>query len=256
VTGESLDGFVSGDVTQEDGTSHTYRIVADHLGSPRLVVRTDTGAVVQRMDFDEFGRVLADSNPGFQPFGFAGGLYDADTGLVRFGARDYDAESGRWTSKDPILFGGRQANLFAYTFSDPINYIDPYGLDGSVCGKIWGAGNTLIGFGIGFWGGLIWGGSISIDNNAIQFTDVALLQLFDSMPSGLTIGNVILYDSSNPSPSLQEHEEQHTYQSELLGPYYLPAHIASQAYSWATTGSYNKGNPLETGPGSNPPTSW
>jgi hypothetical protein len=27
---------------------------------------------------DEFGNVLADSNPGFQPFGFAGGLYDAD----------------------------------------------------------------------------------------------------------------------------------------------------------------------------------
>ena len=43
---------------------------------------------------------LNDTNPGFQPFGFAGGLYDPDTGLVRFGARDYDAETGRWTSKE------------------------------------------------------------------------------------------------------------------------------------------------------------
>ena len=37
---------------------------------------------------------LRDTNPGFQPFGFAGGMYDAATGLVRFGARDYDAETG------------------------------------------------------------------------------------------------------------------------------------------------------------------
>ena len=34
-----------------------------------------------------------------QPFGFAGGLYDAETKLVRFGARDYDAGTGRWTSR-------------------------------------------------------------------------------------------------------------------------------------------------------------
>ena len=33
------------------------------------------------------------TQPGLSPFGFAGGLYDDDTGLVRFGARDYDAYS-------------------------------------------------------------------------------------------------------------------------------------------------------------------
>ena len=85
----------------------TYRIVTDHLGSPRLVVDVATGTVAQRMDYDEFGNVLGDTNPGFQPFGFAGGLYDHDTKLVRFGARDYDAGTGRWTTKDPIAFAGR-----------------------------------------------------------------------------------------------------------------------------------------------------
>ena len=71
-----------------------YQIITDHLGSPRLVVNVATGIVVQRMDYDEFGNVTYDSNPGFQPFGFAGGLYDTETKLVRFGARDYDAERG------------------------------------------------------------------------------------------------------------------------------------------------------------------
>ena len=104
----------------------TYRIVTDHLGSPRLVVNTTTGAIAQQMDYDEYGNVLT-TNPGFQPFGFAGGIYDRDTGLVRFGARDYEAESGRWLVKDQILFEGNSTNLFAYSRNDPINWVDPTG---------------------------------------------------------------------------------------------------------------------------------
>ena len=105
----------------------TYRIVRDHLGSPRLVVDSATGAIAQRMNYDEFGMVTLDTNPGFQPFGFAGGLYDSETGLVRFGARDYDAEMGRWTAKDPILFAGRDTDLYGYVFNDPVNLRDPSG---------------------------------------------------------------------------------------------------------------------------------
>jgi YD repeat-containing protein len=62
----------------------TYRILSDHLGSVRVVVDVATGTVAQRMDYDEFGRVTQDTNAEFQPFGFAGGLYDPDTGFVRF----------------------------------------------------------------------------------------------------------------------------------------------------------------------------
>jgi hypothetical protein len=47
--------------------------------------------IAQRIDDDEFGVVINDTNPGFQPFSFAGDLYDPKTMLTRFGARDYDA---------------------------------------------------------------------------------------------------------------------------------------------------------------------
>jgi RHS repeat-associated protein len=102
----------------------TYRIIADHLGSPRLIVNTSNGAVAQRLDFDEFGKINQDTNPGFQPFGFAGGLHDLHTGLVRFGARDYNPAVGRWTAKDPILFSGRDTNLYGYALNDPVNAVD------------------------------------------------------------------------------------------------------------------------------------
>ncbi|RKZ41932.1 MAG: hypothetical protein DRR00_31330, partial [Candidatus Parabeggiatoa sp. nov. 3] len=110
----------------------TYRVLSDHLGSPRLVVDISDGTVAQRMDYDAFGNVTFDSNPGFQPFGFAGGIYDLDTQLTRFGARDYDAQTGRWTAKDPILFAGGDTNLYGYVLGDPINGIDPQGLQDAI----------------------------------------------------------------------------------------------------------------------------
>jgi len=108
----------------------TYRLITDHLGSVRVVVDTSTGAVVQRMDYDAWGSVVNDTSPGFQPLGFAGGLYDPDTKLVRVGARDDDVEVGKWTARDPIGFVGRDANLYAYVFDDPVNNTDPNGLAG------------------------------------------------------------------------------------------------------------------------------
>ena len=104
----------------------SYRFITDHLGSVRLVVNAETGIVRQRLEYDEFGNVIVDTNPGFQPFGYAGGLYDEETGLVRFGARDYDAETGRWTAKEPLKFADG-TNFYVYSQNNPINFIDPNG---------------------------------------------------------------------------------------------------------------------------------
>ena len=98
----------------------------------RLVVDTGDGTIVQEMRYDAWGNVVLDTNPGFQPFGFAGGLYDPQTRLVRFGARDYDARIGRWMSRDPIAFpdlrpcGG--SNLYLYACGAPTSDLDPSGL--------------------------------------------------------------------------------------------------------------------------------
>ena len=131
------------------GQTHagTYRIISDHLGSPRLIIDTGSGNVAQALEYDEWGNILTDTYVGgvpLLPFRFAGGLYDADTKLIRFGARDYDPVIGRWTSKDPIRFAGGDTNLFGYvdsvgkglvqtnfygyTANDPVNFIDPLGL--------------------------------------------------------------------------------------------------------------------------------
>lgn len=92
-----------------------------------MIVDVTSGVVAQRIDYDAFGNVILDSNEGFQPFGFAGGIHDADTGLVRFGARDYDPVIGRWTAKDVIWFRGGDVNLYGYVLNDPVNGIDPRG---------------------------------------------------------------------------------------------------------------------------------
>lgn len=105
-----------------------YRFVVDHLGSIRMVVNSESGIIMQEIAYDAFGNEKFNTNPGFQPFGFAGGITDVHTGLVRFGARDYDPTIGRWTSVDPIRFRSLQGNLYVYVGNNPINFIDPTGL--------------------------------------------------------------------------------------------------------------------------------
>lgn len=58
--------------------------------------------------------MLIDTNPSVQSAGEAVGLYAADSGPVRFGARDYAPSVGRRTGKDPILFGGGDSNLYDF----------------------------------------------------------------------------------------------------------------------------------------------
>lgn len=146
-----------------DTNNERFKIITDHLGSVRYVVNSSTGEVKLKMNHDDFGKVLVDTNPGYLPFGFAGGVSDFKTGLVRFGARDYDSQIGRWTSKDPIGFDGGDTNLFGYVLQDPVNYIDltgesPTAVIGGGIGTIILPGpGTIIGGIIGGIGGIYLG---------------------------------------------------------------------------------------------------
>jgi RHS repeat-associated protein len=104
--------------------------VYDQVGSLRLVIDS-SGEVQRRIDYDTFGYVTGDTNQALDvPFGFAGGIYDPETRLCRFGYRDYDTDTGRWTAKDPIFFAGGDTNLYGYCVGDPMNWVDPEGMAG------------------------------------------------------------------------------------------------------------------------------
>jgi len=129
----------------------TYRIASDQLGSPVLAINTANSSDIPfQATYSAFGiRTLAGGTDDWTPFGLAGGIYDPDTKLIRFGAREYDAQLGRWVSKDPIKFDGGDTNLYRYASLDPINEKDISGLDTFMCTKplhSWGSfGQTIYG---------------------------------------------------------------------------------------------------------------
>jgi len=114
--------------TSMEQDNETYYLHYDQVGTLKAISNTN-GNIIKEMTYDTYGNILADSNPNFTvPFGFAGGLYDQDTKLTRFGYRDYDAYTGKWTAKDPIGFSGGDSNLYGYVLGDPVNFVDPTGL--------------------------------------------------------------------------------------------------------------------------------
>jgi RHS repeat-associated protein len=123
-----------------------YKIISNHLGSPIMVLGGQAQDLpVLQMKYDSFGNIIEENGSFEIPFGFAGGLYDKDTKLTRFGVRDYDSETGRWTSKEPLGFAGarkfqiqmpikgyarnqRSCNFYVYAGNDGVNYVDVIGL--------------------------------------------------------------------------------------------------------------------------------
>jgi RHS repeat-associated protein len=156
-----------------------YYVGADHLGSPRVIADA-TGAIVDTRTYDTFGVLTSESDPSFAlVVGYAGGIADPLTHLVRFGFRDYDPAAGRWVARDPALFSGGQANLYAYVGNDPQTLRDPTGLfciGGSWYSGIGGGGQVCttgndltvcleVGFGVG--GGLDATGGMPKDGSAV-----------------------------------------------------------------------------------------
>jgi len=137
-----LDGFHDGEsgyrFAYRDGERTPYAmrrgdgaeayLFYDQVGSLRVVANVD-GEVIKEILYDPFGGIIVDSNPGLRlPIGFAGGLHDRDLGFVRFGWRDYDTFTDRWTAPDPLGDKGGDPDWYRYCLDDPVNGADPLGL--------------------------------------------------------------------------------------------------------------------------------
>lgn len=123
-------------------------VYADHLDTPRVIVRSSDHAIQWRWDSAEpFGATVPNQNPsGLGAFvfnqRFPGQLYDAETGNFQNWHRDYNPRTGRYLQSDPIgLQGG--INTYAYANGNPISNIDPLGLWSVEFGGYAGVGFTV-----------------------------------------------------------------------------------------------------------------
>jgi RHS repeat-associated protein len=110
-----------------------YYINADHLSTPRSIVRASDNVEVWRWDSDPFGEFGPGLNNNTTAtlitynLRFPGQYRDIETGLHYNGMRDYDPRTGRYLQADPIgLSGGN--NRYNYVKADPVRKIDPIGL--------------------------------------------------------------------------------------------------------------------------------
>jgi RHS repeat-associated protein len=112
----------------------SYFYTRDHLGSIRELTDS-SGNMWARYAYDAFGQRTRTTGDIESDFGFTGLFFasEANLSLARF--RAYDAELGRWLSRDPLRNAERKdgPNLYAYVGNNPINMIDPLGLQKKEC---------------------------------------------------------------------------------------------------------------------------
>ena len=108
-----------------------YYYHPDHLGSSSYITNLD-GEIVQHVEYVPFGEVFIEerNNSWNTPYLFNGKELDEETGLYYYGARYYNPRESVWLSVDPLAEKYPNVSPYAYTFQNPIKYIDPRGLEG------------------------------------------------------------------------------------------------------------------------------
>lgn len=118
----------AGYVSLTDGKYHYY--LTDHQGNNR-VVADQNGKTEEVNDYYPFGGLMSSSFSPVQPYKYNGKELDRKGGLDWYdhGARMYDAALGRWHTVDPLSEQYYWNTPYSYCGSNPVNYIDPFGMD-------------------------------------------------------------------------------------------------------------------------------
>ena len=112
----------------------TIRSVIDNTGRIRIYRRYDSyGQITQEFKYDASGNIIPDTHAEAvdELFAYTGRQLDKDTGNQKHGQRWYDPPTGGWLSEDPSGFNAGDMNLYRYVGNNPVNYVDPSGLDWS-----------------------------------------------------------------------------------------------------------------------------
>lgn len=145
-------------------TEQVYYFHNDHLGTPQAISDA-AGRKVWEAEYEPFGKAVVNADPDgdgqvvVNNLRFPGQYYDAETGLHYNYHRDYDPQTGRYLTPDPIgLEGG--LNPYIYVYDNPVVYFDPYGLEpNQVCVAAFTMGGSVVFGAAGYGGGLLVGGT-------------------------------------------------------------------------------------------------
>lgn len=119
------------------GTPNTYYYEKDHLWSTTKIT-SSTGWIIDEYSYTVFGKTYMKNTSGvYKPMSsiksnigntrlYTWREYDRETNLYYLRARYYDANLGRFISRDPI---GMQdnVNLYTYVANSPVGYVDRFG---------------------------------------------------------------------------------------------------------------------------------
>jgi RHS repeat-associated protein len=175
--------------------------LTDALGSVRDIVNDD-GVIVDHIDYDAYGNMVSQTNPSESgQYLFAGMQFIAVVGIYYDHARDYDPETGTWTTQDPVGFDSGDTNPYRYAGNSPTNATDPTGMwslyrwifagDGNASDEVYAAATQAAGESL-------------LGNSETAKTALNVISVVDPTPISDTLGAGISYVQGNDQQAAQE----------------------------------------------------